>query len=414
MQSLFRKAAIQAHRQRLIGDVVLSQPKTFAITTAFLLLMSISLLVFVILAGYARKETVTGYLVPERGLVQVRPPMSGIVEQLVATEGQMVQAGAALVSISRVHINSAGQEINRGLLTQISNQLQTIVDQRSLEVRRVQQEGHRLREEIAGLEEQDAAVGRQLSLQRKLIVTLQAHLSAIASISKNGFISDVEFAAREEKLVREQLNLENLMRERAVLRSRSAQSVIAMEKLLLDSTTRLSLLASTSSELVQEKLRIESRATVTVTAPVSGTVSAVQVVTGAFADQSETLLTLLPDNSKLEAHLYVPTRAIGFIEVGQDVRLLFEAFDYRRFGTYGGKVSEVSRIAVSSTGNSSPIPLTEPSFRVTVALAGQSIDAYGQEYSLQAGMQLHADIILESRSIFGWITAPLFSLRGRT
>ena len=44
----------------------------------------------------------------------------------------------------------------------------------------------------------------------------------------------------------------------------------------------------------------------------------------------------------LEAHLFVPTRAIGFVEIGQEVRLQYDAFDYRTFGLQQGHVQEIS------------------------------------------------------------------------
>jgi membrane fusion protein len=60
-----------------------------------------------------------------------------------------------------------------------------------------------------------------------------------------------------------------------------------------------------------------------------------------------------------------------------------------------------------------PVMLREPAYRVKVALARQSIDAFGREVALQPDMTLSADIILEKRSLLEWLFEPLFSARGR-
>jgi membrane fusion protein len=56
----------------------------------------------------------------------------------------------------------------------------------------------------------------------------------------------------------------------------------------------------------------------------------------------------------------------------------------------------------------------EPTYRITVEIAEQAVAAYGRTFTLQPGMLLQADIILESRSILAWLFDPLVSLRGRT
>jgi membrane fusion protein len=48
---------------------------------------------------------------------------------------------------------------------------------------------------------------------------------------------------------------------------------------------------------------------------------------------------IVPNDSVLQAELFVPTRAIGLVQPGHEVRILYEAFPYQQFGTYSGKVS---------------------------------------------------------------------------
>ena len=113
----------------------------------------------------------------------------------------------------------------------------------------------------------------------------------------------------------------------------------------------------------------------------------------------------------LQAELFLPARAIGFVEPGQAVRILYDAFPYQHFGTYRGRIVKVSQTILTSSDAAGPIKLNEPAYRVTAALERPDIDAYGKRVALQPDMLLKADIILEKRSLMSWLTNPLRGVR---
>ena len=144
--------------------------------------------------------------------------------------------------------------------------------------------------------------------------------------------------------------------------------------------------------------------------------AALLVEPGQLVGSGANLLTLLPEGSPLEAHLFAPSRAIGFIRAGQDVLLRYPAFPYQKFGIHRARVVSVSRSAVSPAelGFTPPDGSREPLYRIKVALATQSVAAYGRAEPLQAGMQVEADVLLDRRHLIEWVFEPLFSLSGRT
>ena len=73
-------------------------------------------------------------------------------------------------------------------------------------------------------------------------------------------------------------------------------------------------------------------------APIAGRVSSLQASVGQPADPQRLLLQIIPAQSPLQAELFIPARAIGFVEVGQPVRILYDAFPYQHFGTYRGRI----------------------------------------------------------------------------
>jgi membrane fusion protein len=166
--------------------------------------------------------------------------------------------------------------------------------------------------------------------------------------------------------------------------------------------------------LAQERLQRDAAESVTVVAPVDGVVATRVSRQGQAVQQGQPLLTLLPGDGHLEAELLVPSRAIGFVEPGDQVLLRYQAYPWQKFGHQAGRVVRISRSALTPAelgalaGAAGP-----PAYRVTVALARQSVTAYGHEEMLKPGLVLEADILGESRRLAEWLFEPLYSVKGR-
>ena len=55
----------------------------------------------------------------------------------------------------------------------------------------------------------------------------------------------------------------------------------------------------------------------------------------------------------------------------------------------------------------------EPMYRVVVALRSQAVMAYGAPRRLLPGMEVEADVLLETRRLYEWALEPLYALAGR-
>ena len=167
------------------------------------------------------------------------------------------------------------------------------------------------------------------------------------------------------------------------------------------------------SQLDQELAEYGSRRTFVITAPAAGTATAILAHVGQTANTSQPLVSILPENTELVAHLIAPSPAIGFLAVNQTVSLRYRAFPYQRFGSYRAHVAEISKALIMPREADLPIPLQEPAYRVTVALDQQFVKAYGQDLRLQAGMLVDADIWLDRRRLYEWVLEPIYSVLGR-
>src|SRR5207253_2176064 len=86
------------------------------------------------------------------------------------------------------------------------------------------------------------------------------------------------------------------------------------------------------ASLVQDGIENESRRELLLTAPRAGVVTAILTDVGKLAATGQSLLNLIPAGSELEADVYLPASAAGFVRVGSKALLQFQAFPYQKFG----------------------------------------------------------------------------------
>jgi membrane fusion protein len=169
----------------------------------------------------------------------------------------------------------------------------------------------------------------------------------------------------------------------------------------------------------QDLAESEARREIQVLAPTGGTVTAITVEVGKPVSADTTLTSILPNGSELEAEIYVPSRAVGFIKLGMTVLLRYQAYPYQKFGQYEAVVHEVAGTSMSAQELTLPGVATassqtpEPLYRIRLKLKQQSVLAYGKRVNLKPGMLLDASVILEHRRLYEWVLEPLFSISGR-
>ncbi|MCL1065206.1 HlyD family secretion protein [Shewanella benthica] len=121
---------------------------------------------------------------------------------------------------------------------------------------------------------------------------------------------------------------------------------------------------------------------------------------------------IIPADSRLEAEVYIPTRAIAFVRKGDEVRLRLDAFPFQKFGMAQGIVSHVSKSIVFASETTSTLSFDEPVYKVTIQLLQQYIMAYGNETKLIPGLLLQADINTGKRTLIEWLLEPLYIING--
>ncbi len=411
---LFRPEAVTFQRDPLRSAASLPAAPTTGPLTCLLAAMVCASIGFLASGDYARKETVSGFLVPTVGVSKIYPPRAGLVTAVDVTEGQRVEAGAPLLTVQVGQTDSQGTDVDGAVLQALTHQRAAVLEQIELEQARTAQEGARLRDQVSGLGRETTALQAQLAQQHLRSEVAEEQVTEVRELVAKGYISMVEFKRRQDNYFAQRQNEAALAGQIAEKQGEATQQGHTLEELPGQLAARLSVLRGTEADLEGRLAETSGRHAYQLRAPVAGRISALQARVGLVADPTIPQLAIVPAGSLLVAELLVPARAAGFVAPGQTVRVAYEAFPYQRFGLHGGIVRNVSGTLLRPAEIVGPIAIRDPSYRVTVTLDRQSIEAFGREFPLGADMALKADIVFDRRSLLDWVLDPIRSLRGRS
>jgi membrane fusion protein len=409
--ALFRQEAVDHQRHRLLGDVLVYQPATQRALGWFFVAVAAAIASYLFWGEYARKETVHGLLVPDRGLVQVFARNAGTITELNVKENEIVAEGQALLTVLVEQSTQNGGFADTATLEVIARRKREIETQIRLAAENAEFDEKNLRAQINGLEDEIKFLEQQHEIQTKLTDLSEDELKAGESLRRSGVLTEVDYRHRTETFLGNGQRAADLARQLASRRTDLAQARIKLEQLPVSTDDRLATLRASLLDLDQSASEIEGRRAYVARAPIAGRVTALQATLGASVNSRLPLIAIVPAEGKLQAEIYIPSRAIGFVKPGQEVRLLYEAFPYQRFGAYPGQVVTVSKAILAPTEIPAVITAKEPVYRAVVALESQTMEVEGQTIPLQAGGQLTANIILDRRTLIEWILSPLAEVK---
>jgi membrane fusion protein len=419
-QPLFRPEVVAERQTQWLGTVLLAPRPSHRLFTAFAVLAGAAILSLLYFGEYTRKARINGWLVPHQGLVQVFAPQAGVVMQLLAREGMKVRKGMPLMILSTELQSAALGATQEEIVRHLASRRDSLVGQRTLQHELLEQQKQALADRLAALQDEQEQLAQQVDLQRDRLKLAQQSLGRLRPLHKSGFVSDLQIQEDEATRLDQALKLRDLGRNQEVIKSERMDLEGQLRELPVKSRMQVAEIDREIAALEQELAGVEARRRIVIPAPEDGTVTAIQVALGGTANVTAPLLSIVPADSKLDAHLLAPSRAIGFLRSGQHVLLRYQAYPYQKFGQYHGVVATISRSAISPgelppqlSGLTSLYATNEPVYRITVTLASQAVTAYGKAVPLQPGMQLEADVVLESRRLYEWVLDPLYTLTGK-
>lgn len=412
MSDLFRKEAIEHQGQKLDGEVTIATHMSFTWILGLILAIVIIGCTYLVLGEYHRKEVVSGYLRPTTGLSKVYPSTTGVVDEVFVEEGQIVEKGQLLARIRIERLLASGSDVNDVIVSELIKQKQFINENLQNQKKLAEVNVDKLDSQIASTTFQVEQAEKQLELLSKRVVLSNKKVIDTQLLIDKKFASNADLEAVKDNYFAIQQQAEDLQAK--LLSQKELLSQYKFERLQLPINQREteSQLRSQLANINQQITQTTSQGSYDVRSQRSGRISNLLVKQGMMAQTNFPLMTVLPKEAKLEAVLFVPTRAYGFVQQGQSTRIRYQAFPYQRFGIYNGEIKSVSKSILLPNETTLPVSFQEPMYQVIVSLNDQNAQAYGSSVPLQAGMLLEADIMVDRRSLFEWLFEPIYSIKG--
>lgn len=414
---LYRPEFFEAQKQTNEGQILLNNSFNQNIYLLLSMLVFIAVVAFISLGEYTRRETLIGLVSPLGGMVKVQANDSGYVEKLFVKEGDRVESLTPLYEIKTERFDESGIGVKKRILASLESQYQLIIERRQQEEERVDFERQALVEEIDRLDVETNILKNVLNLSKNELALTKALVNKQKVLLKNNFISELDYQKQQLDLISKQsqvethnLNLQRLQREKQSLITNLNNLDINLSITLKDLDRQL-------EAMTQSKVEFLYQSDSQVRSPIKGIVASILAEEGHSVVNDQPLLILVPESEKAFVELYAPSRSIGFMKVGQKVRLRFDAFPYEKFGVQTGTITSVSKssVAPEMIANRRLIKNNEVEglYQIKVELSKPTITVYGREESLVSGMTVVGDIELDTRKIYEWILEPLYTIRGK-
>ncbi len=396
----------------------------------------------------------SGKIIPTGGTKVIQPLEVGVVRAIHVRDGQSVKAGDILIDLDPT---MSGAELGRLKSDLISAQL----DAARVRAALAQQD-----DPLAGFQAPDGALPELVEMHRRFLfsqtteqgaklamigrqhsqreaerstvgatiskleatipplqerVNVRKHLSDKELGSKLLYLSELQelIGQQQELLVQRSRHLEAEAAISAVAETR-LKTAAEYQRTLFDD---LSKAQQKAAGLVQDVIKAEQRTKLQqLTAPVDGVVQQLAVRTvGGVVTPAQTLLVVVPLDSRLEIEAMVSNRDIGFIHPGQDVEVKVDTFNFTRYGLLHGKVLSVSPDAIlrdkppnksadrqqgAEASNSEPKG-QELNYAARVSLDRSQMKVEDRTVNLSPGMAVTVEVKTGSRSIISYMLSPL-------
>lgn len=438
------------------------QDKPPAPLAGWMLRLLVALLAGVALwAVFGRLDIVAvadGKLVPSSYLKIVQPAEQGIVKEILVREGEKVAEGQVLIrmdaALAQADLKSLAADVQtrRLAMRRIDAQLsgRSIALGSSAAGAQTSQPFARqpgdspahyaqaLAQYEANVRAYENALAQERSLLQKARHDLAAAEStkakleqvlphyveqeqAFAKLQKDGFAGRVMATDKaRERIEKEQ----DLRTQEFVIRSSRAviaQSEAKIAQITADYRRALQAervetamqLERASQELAKHEHR---RGLLELRAPQAGIVKDLATYTaGTVVAPGTILMTLVPEGDKLVAEVWVSNQDVGFVRMGQDVKVKLAAFQFQKYGMVEGKVLHINADATEAPSPNTRSdalagrdrPMGPLAFRALVELGAQELATGAARYALAPGMQVSSEIHLGTRSIFEYVLSPV-------
>ncbi len=377
-----------------------------------------------------------GRLVPLTFTKIVQPAESGVVTDILVSDGDAVQKGQVLLHldsrISKADTHALRQEVALRKLTlrrvdaELSERafLLSANDEPTLFAQIQAQFRARRQAYLDALAQETETLNRaradRLSAQQmqdkltQVLPSYQKSAQAYRQLVQEGFVGDLAANEKNRDLIEKEQELkaqaaQGLSLDAAIAQSERRLASVRSQYLSQLENERVEtqmLLNRNMQELEKSDVKADQ---LDIRAPNSGIVKDLAVTTrGSVVAAGAVLMNIVPREEPLQAEVLLKNEDVGFITEGQTVRLKVAAYPFQKYGLVDAKVHRVSADA-SDPRQQEGSSQTLPSYKALVRLNSVNFvsAATGQKLKLGPGMLVTADIHQGERSVLEYLLSPV-------
>lgn len=380
--------------------------------------------IWAVTAPLSETIAVQGKLEPGQATQRVDAPVPGVVEAVLVKEGQQVRKGEPLVRFDLREPRSklaAAESIRARLLNENQVAAATLGDSAATAGLSANQRRQLLSqtEELASRREAARQELRKsearLAGYRSTLATYQNIANRYANLVAQGAASEVQLLEARQQVQETESSIAQEFREIARLESSLVNTgALTDVELRRQVEANLREIADLDSQIRLARQQIQYGQ---LTSPVDGVVFDIEVGSGSVVAQgtgssastgSKPLLKVVPQDA-LQATVYLPNQAVGFVRPGLRAELSIEAFRASDFGYIPAVVERVGSDALTAEEQSRVLgtDATGLYFPAVLRLERQNVQLRNKQAPLQAGMSLTADIKLRERRFISILTGFL-------
>lgn len=406
-----------------------------------LVALGVALLVWALLGRLDIVATAPGRLVPYSQVKLVQSAEPGIVREILVRDGDRVAAGQVMLRLDATVAGAdaaavAGELMLRRLAVRA---IDADLDGRPLvpadgepaalfsQVRAHYAARRQALLDALAQEEQAGARARSdllaaRRLREKLSSTLpvlQQSADSHDRLQREGFVGELLAAEKRREVLEREGDLKAQEAAVEALAAGVAQSDRRREQ--LRSNHRAELLrermeaVATVQRLEQEIQKSGLRAQLMeVRAPYDGVVKELAVHTlGAVVQAGSPLMQVVPVGDRLRAEALLANEDIGFVEVGQPVKMKLAAYPFQKFGMLDGRVVQLGADAIAQAdaaraSGTNPMAAPAQTYKAVIELAEQGLRLPNGRYlDIAPGMVLTAEIHQGRRTVMEYLLSPV-------
>jgi len=400
----------------------------------------------------------TGKIVPSGRTKVIQPFETGVVRSIRVQDGQAVKAGDVLIELDptvnaaerdHLHNDLLAEQINIARLrAALAGGDDRVADftppadadpilisaQRQLLLSQVNE--HRAK--IASLSRQQAQKEAEQATTAATIHKLETMIPAIQQRvdirktlmdkelgSKITYLEDLQLLFEQQgELSVQKSHLHEVDAAVAAIRETRGQAVAEYGHTLSDELAKAE---QKANGLTQDLIKAEQKTRLQLlTAPVDGVVQQLAIHTvGGVVTPAQSLLVVVPSDSRLEIEAMVSNRDIGFVHPGQEAEIKIDTFNFTRYGLLHGQVLNVSQDAVIrdrqqdrsddrdlGTQNDTSEPKgQELNYSARISLDRTQMQIDDRMVNLSPGMAVTVEIKTGSRTMLSYLLSPLLRYR---